>query len=78
MQHDVEAIEAGVEAGEVGDPEGELYLPITSVWPLGIGIGGALCLAGVAVGWPLLLPGIALLAHSVIGFAAQSRRRDLG
>jgi hypothetical protein len=78
VQHDVEEVEATLPPGEVGDPEGELYLPVTSVWPLGIGLGAALCLAGVAVGWPLLLPGIALLAHSVIGFASQSRHRDLG
>jgi hypothetical protein len=30
------------------------------------------------VGWVAALPGAGLLAHSVIGFANQSRRRDLG
>jgi hypothetical protein len=52
-----------------------LYLPHTSIWPLGMGIGAALVLAGVAIGWWVWLPGGALLAHSVIGFAAQSRDR---
>ncbi len=78
VQRDVEEIESKVGDGEVGDDDAELYLPITSIWPLGIGLGAALTGAGVAVGWPLLLPGVALLAHSVIGFASQSRRRDLG
>ncbi len=78
VQRDVEEIESQVGDGEVGDDDAELYLPITSIWPLGMGLGAALTGAGVAVGWPLLLPGVALLAHSVIGFASQSRRRDLG
>lgn len=53
-----------------------LYLPHTSVWPIGIGLGAALTLAGLAVGWWVLLPGAALLVHSLIGFAAQSRDRS--
>jgi hypothetical protein len=34
-----------------------------------------LTLAGIAIGWWVLLPGAALLAHSLIGFATQSRDR---
>jgi hypothetical protein len=52
-----------------------LYLPHTSVWPLGIGVGLAVTLAGIPIGWWFSLPGLALLVHSIIGFATQSRDR---
>ena len=78
VQHDTEELELEAQPGEAGDPGAELYLPLTSVWPLGMGVGAALTLSGIAVGWPLLLPGAALLGYSVIGFAHQSRNRDLG
>lgn len=78
IQHDVEEIEVEVPPGEVGDPEGQLYLPLTSLWPLGMGLGAALTLSGIVIGWPLLLPGGALFAYSIIGLAHQSRERDLG
>jgi hypothetical protein len=73
VQQQAEADEWGAAAGP---PTHEgLYLPHTSIWPLGMGVGAALVLAGVAIGWFVWLPGAALLAHSVIGFAAQSRDR---
>ena len=75
VQHDTEELELEAQPGEAGDPEAELYLPQTSIWPLGMGVGAALTLSGVAVGWPLLLPGAALLGYSVIGLAHQSRNR---
>jgi hypothetical protein len=52
-----------------------LYLPHTSVWPIGIGVGAAITLAGIPIGWWFCLPGVILLIHSIIGFATQSRDR---
>jgi hypothetical protein len=78
VQEHAEAVEARAAAGEVAPPDADLYLPVTSVWPLGMGLGAAMVLSGFAVGWVLALPGAGLLAHSVIGFANQSRHRDLG
>lgn len=52
-----------------------LYLPHTSIWAVGIGVGAAITLAGIPIGWWVCLPGAALLVHSVIGFATQSRDR---
>jgi hypothetical protein len=78
---DLREVQADVEELEVeeatGPPTHEgLYLPHASVWPIGIGVGVALTLAGLAIGWWVLLPGGALLVHSLIGFAAQSRDRS--
>lgn len=71
VQYEVEEAEL-----PTGPPEHEgMYLPHTSVWPIGVGLGTALTLAGIAIGWWVLLPGAALLVHSLVGFAAQSRDR---
>ena len=78
VQDHVEEVEAAATTGEVAPADGDLYLPVTSVWPLGIGLGVAMVLSGFAVGWVLALPGAGLLVHSVIGFANQSRLRDPG
>ena len=56
------------------DAPGE-YLPASSVWPLGVGVGAALTLNGLILGWGYAVPGAALLALAVAGFVAQSRRR---
>jgi hypothetical protein len=74
VQEDVELLEG--ELPTEPPTHAGLYLPHTSVWPIGIGIGTALTLAGIAIGWWVLLPGAALLAHSLIGFATQSRDRS--
>jgi hypothetical protein len=77
VQVDVEEVEELVESGEMADDAPDaLYLPETSIWPLGIGVGAGLTFAGLAFGWWVMLPGIALLLHSAIGFARQSRDRD--
>lgn len=76
VQADVEEMEERVEAGEIEeDDPAALYLPETSIWPLGIGLGTGLTFAGLGFGWWFMLPGIALLLHSAIGFAHQSRER---
>lgn len=59
-----------------GDRESEpTYLPEASIWPLGIGLGLALSLNGLLIGTWFLVPGIMVLAVSIVGFAHQSRWR---
>jgi hypothetical protein len=75
VQHDVEELEE--EGAGTAPPVHEgLYLPHQSIWPIGVGIGAGITLAGIAIGWWVLLPGAALLVHSLIGFATQSRDRS--
>ncbi|MGH9184649.1 MAG: aa3-type cytochrome oxidase subunit IV [Acidimicrobiales bacterium] len=52
------------------------YQPHASVWPLGIGVAGFLMANGLILGVLFLVPGLLVLAASVVGFAAQTRRRD--
>jgi hypothetical protein len=52
------------------------YLPSASAWPLVVGIGAALTLNGLIVGWAYAVPGAALLGLAMLGFVGQSRRRD--
>ena len=52
-----------------------LYLPEQSLWPVGIGTGGVLVLAGFAVGSWVLVAGALLLLRSVVGFVVEGRRR---
>jgi hypothetical protein len=76
VQADTEYAEEAVESGAIEEDSPQaLYLPETSVWPLGIGIGAGLTFAGLGFGWWFMLPGVALLLHSAIGFARQSRDR---
>ena len=51
------------------------YLPDASVWPIAVGVGAALGLNGLILGWAYSVPGAALLALAVVGFVVQSRRR---
>ncbi len=51
------------------------YLPQSSVWPLAIGIGAAMTLNGLIIGWPYATPGAAVLVLSIAGFVYQGRRR---
>jgi uncharacterized membrane protein len=55
--------------------EGE-YLPHASIWPFGLGVGALLMANGLALGLWAVLPGAALMAGSVWGFARQSKRGD--
>ena len=60
----------------VADEEGdELYLPHESVWPLVLGAGSVLVIAGLAVGLWMALPGALLSTRAVVGLASESRRR---
>ena len=59
---------------EAGPPE-EPYLPDTSIWPFGIGLGAFLAFNGLVLGFGYAVPGALVLALSVIGFVRQSRLR---
>jgi hypothetical protein len=74
IQEDVESLEEARAAGV--DVDDLLYLPTQSIWPIGLGFGVALIAAGVVLGLWVLIPGLALFVHSLIGFAQQSRRRQ--
>ena len=60
---------------EGAEGEEEPYLPHASIWPFEMGAGLAMALAGVVLGWAVLVPGVLLLLHSVMGWIGQSRRR---
>ena len=61
-------------AGAVTPDHGH-YLPDSSLWPFGIGLGAALAANGLIVGVGFAIPGIVVLGVSVAGFVSQSRRR---
>ena len=63
-------------AGLEEEVEGGEYLPHASIWPFGLGVGALLMANGLALGLWAVLPGAALTAGSVWGFARQSKRRD--
>jgi hypothetical protein len=75
IQGDVEALEEAHAAGDRSADE-VFYLPTHSVWPLGLGIGLSLILAGVPLGLWVTIVGIAVFLHSLIGFAHQTRARS--
>jgi uncharacterized membrane protein YfcA len=56
------------------EPE-EHYLPESSLWPLGIGVGVFLAFNGLILGLAWTVPGVVLVATSVGGFIRQSRHR---
>lgn len=68
-------VQASIEAQEEGEIPNQLYLPEQSLWPVGIGTGGVLVLAGFAVGSWVLVAGVILLLRSVVGFVVEGRRR---
>ena len=59
----------------IGQPEGD-FLPHASIWPFGLGVGALLMANGLALGLWAVLPGAALMAASVWGFARQSKLRN--
>jgi hypothetical protein len=58
-----------------GAASGE-YLPHASIWPFGLGAGALLMANGLALGLWAVLPGAALMAFSLWGFARQSKFRS--
>jgi hypothetical protein len=75
IEEDRQALE---EAQEAGDPDAAdvLYLPSTSIWPAGLAVGATLVLAGIPLGLWVMIPGLAISAHCIIGFAQQTRTRS--
>jgi hypothetical protein len=75
----VEATSGGAAERSVEDEDEAVdhghYLPQSSVWPLAMGVGAAMTLNGLIIGWPYATPGAAFLALAVGGFVAQGRRR---
>lgn len=61
--------------GTSGPEQGTTYLPDASPWPIGIGLGLTLVLNGLLIGTWFLVPGVMVLAVSVLGWAHQSRHR---
>jgi predicted MFS family arabinose efflux permease len=55
--------------------EEEHYLPHSSIWPFGIGVGALLALNGLIVGVGYAIPGLVVLAIGVAGLVSQSRHR---
>jgi hypothetical protein len=53
----------------------EPYLPHASIWPLEVGGGMTLTFCGFAMGRWILIPGLVLLLHGLLGWILQSRRR---
>jgi hypothetical protein len=62
---------AEIEHAAAGD-----YLPHASIWPFGLGVGALLMANGLALGLWAVLPGAALMAGSLWGFARQSKLRS--
>ncbi len=61
---------------EEPEPEDDQFLPHSSIWPFEMGVGMATTLTGLVLGWAILVPGLVLLAHSIVGWIGQSRRRS--
>jgi hypothetical protein len=57
------------------EEEHDQYLPHSSIWPFEMGVGMATSFAGMVLGWAILVPGIVILGHSIVGWIGQSRRR---
>ena len=51
------------------------FLPESSAWPFGVGVGAWLTVNGMVVGFGYAIPGLVVLALSISGLIAQSRRR---
>ena len=64
---------ASTEEAEAG--ETDQYLPHSSIWPFEMGVGMATSFAGMVLGWAILVPGVLILAHSIVGWISQSRHR---
>jgi hypothetical protein len=74
--HGAEDGDRDVAAGAEAHGGEEHYLPHASAWPFAIGLGGATLANGLVLGLWVIVPGAALLALGVAGFARQTRRRD--
>ena len=76
MQDRLERTTARADTVDAPPPEEDQFLPHASIWPFEMGAGMALAFTGIVLGWAILVPGVLLLLHSMIGWIAQSRRRS--
>lgn len=63
-------------AGHGTEGDDHPYLPHASVWPLGVGAGSVVLANGLALGLWAVVPGLIIVAGSIVGYARQSRNRD--
>ena len=63
------------EASDTPSHREDHYLPSSSAWPFGVGVGAWLALNGMIVGLGYAVPGAVVIAISVGGLIGQSRRR---
>ena len=75
FQDRLERTMAASAPGGATEADDDQYLPHSSIWPFEMGVGMATSLAGIALGWAILVPGVLILAHSIVGWIGQSRRR---
>ena len=54
----------------------EPFLPASSPWPFGIGVGAFLLSNGLLIGGWFFVPGAAILALGIGGFVRESRLRE--
>jgi Cytochrome c oxidase subunit IV len=62
---------AGDDEGDVDEPEAET--DHASIWPLEMGAGMTVAFLGLVLGRFVLLFGLVLVVHSLVGWIAQSR-----
>lgn len=53
----------------------EPWFPHASLWPFGLGLAGFFLGNGMVLGVWFIVPGLLVLAASVLGYARESRRR---
>jgi hypothetical protein len=75
LQDRLERTTARAETTESGPVVDDQFLPHASVWPFEMGVGAALALSGVVLGWAILVPGVVLVLHALVGWIVQSRHR---
>ena len=61
---------------EATDATEEPFLPASSPWPFGIGVGAFLLSNGLLIGGWFFVPGAAVLALGIGGFVRESRLRE--
>jgi uncharacterized membrane protein YfcA len=76
FQDRLERTTARAATTEEPEPVDDQFLPHASIWPFEMGVGMATTFTGMVLGWAILAPGLVLLAHSIIGWIAQSRARS--
>ncbi len=65
-----------VASAATAEPAPAQYLPHASPWPFGIGVGAFLLFNGLVLGFAYIVPGLLVVAVSIAGLIAQTRRRD--